>query len=120
MLPATKQEVQFLLTSDQSRQRLPAQGLEAALSRTWSDCDPGSDRFGEALQSMGAKVLNLEQVAKELSRAFGNDDAIRLGDTLQSRGNIRGLPHDAALLSLARPDQVADDNKPSGNADASL
>ncbi len=103
-LPAAEQEVHLLLTPHQSRQRLPVQGLEATFDRTWSDCNPGLDRFGEAIQEMGAKVFNLEQVAEELSRAFGNDDTIRLSDALQSRGNIRGLAHDAAFLSLARPD----------------
>ena len=39
---------------------------------------------------------------------------------LQARREVRRLADDAALLRLARSNQVADDNEPGGNADAGL
>ena len=47
------------------------------------------------------------------------DDRVRLGNTLQARREVRRLANDAALLSVTRADQVADDDQPSRNADTS-
>ena len=46
--------------------------------------------------------------------------AVRLCNALQTSGKVRRLAHDAALLRLARADQVADDHQPRGDADTGL
>ena len=96
------------------------QGLEAALDRTGSDCRPGPNRSGETLKTVRAKVFELEQGAEEPPRALGNDDAVRFGDALQPRCQVRRLAQDAALLRLAGPDQIADHHEPGRNPDAYL
>jgi hypothetical protein len=79
------------------------QGLEVALDRTGSDCRPGPHRSGETLETVRAKVFKLEQGAEEPPRALGNDEAVRFGDALQPRRQVRRLAQDAALLRLAGP-----------------
>jgi hypothetical protein len=53
-------------------------------------------------------------------RALRDHDLTRLGERLQSSGQVRRLADDAALLCFTRPDQIADDHQPSGNTDAGL
>ena len=72
------------------------------------------------LRSFGSEVLKLEQIAEELSRALGDDHAVRLGNALQARRKVRRLADDCLLLRSARPDQVADDHQPGRNADTGL
>ena len=66
------------------------------------------------------KVLKLEQIAHELPRALGNDDAVRLRNALQARRKVRRLAYDGLLLRSARADQVADDDKSRCDADTGL
>ena len=72
------------------------------------------------LSSLRPKVLELEEIAEKSSRAFGDDDHVRLGDTLQARRKVRRLADHAALLRLTRSDEVADDDQAGCNADAGL
>ena len=72
------------------------------------------------LRSFGPEVLELEEIAEKFSRALGDDHRVRLGDPLQARREVRRLADNAALLRLARSDQVADDDEPGGNADTGL
>jgi hypothetical protein len=67
-----------------------------------------------------SKVLKLEQVAKELSRALRNDHAVRLRNALQARRKVRRLAYDCLLLRSARTDQVADDHQTRCDAYARL
>ena len=60
------------------------------------------------LRSFVSEVLKLEQIAEELARAFGNDNAVRLGNPLQARRKVRRFAHDGLLLRRARSDQIAD------------
>ena len=94
--------------------------LEAAFRRTRPQRREGPHRPGDALEVLGPEVLKLEQIAEKFPRALGNDHHVRLGDALQTRREVRRLADDAALLRLARSDQVADDNQPGRNADAGL
>ena len=96
------------------------QCLEAAFRRTRPQRRPGPHRPGDALEVLCPEVLKLEQIAEKSSRAFGDDHHVRLGDPLQARREVRRLADDAALLRLARSDQVADHDQPGGNADARL
>ena len=72
------------------------------------------------LRSFAPRSCKLEQIAEKFSRALGDDDHVRLGDPLQARRKVRRLADDAALLRLARSDQVADHDQPGGNADTGL
>ena len=96
------------------------QRLEAAFRRTRPQRRPGPHRPGDALEVLCPEVLKLEQIAEKLSRAFGNDDPVRLGDALQACRKVRRLADDAALLSIARADQVADHHQPRRDADTRL
>ena len=86
------------------------QRLEAARNRAWPQRRPGSHRLGDALEFLGPEVLKVEQIAKKLSCALGDDDRVRLGDPLEARREVRRLADDAALLRLTRSDQVANDD----------
>ena len=96
------------------------QSLEAAFDRSRSQRRPGSHRPCDALEVLCSKVLKLEQIAHELSRAFGNHDAVRLRNALQARRKVRRLAYDGLLLRSARPDQVADDHQSRCDADTRL
>ena len=85
-----------------------------------SQCRPGSHRPGDALEVLCPEVLKLEQIAEELSRALGNDDAVRLCNALQARRKVRRLAYDGLLLRSARSDQVADDHQSRCDADTGL
>src|SRR5262249_29536604 len=94
--------------------------FEAAFHDTRSQCRPSPHRARDAPEVLCSEVLKLKQIAEQLSRAFGDDDRIRLGNTLQPGREIGCLAHDPALLSLARSNEVADNDNPGGNANARL
>src|SRR6516164_11839316 len=97
------------------------QGFEATRHGTCPQRRPGAYRPGDALEVPVPEVLQLKQIAEKPSRALGDDDHIRLGDALQARREIRRFTDDAALLRVPRSDdEVADDDQPGGNANASL
>src|SRR5215471_2721413 len=96
------------------------QGFEAALDGTRPHRRPGKYRVSDALEVPGPEVLKLKQTAKKPSRALGDDNHVRLGNALQARRKVRRFTDDAALLRVARPDQVADDDQPGRNPDTGL
>jgi hypothetical protein len=57
---------------------------------------------------------------REASRVLGDDDLVRLSDTLQACCQVRSLANDAALLRLTGPYQITDYDQPRGDADASV
>ena len=72
------------------------------------------------LRSLCPEVLQPEEIAEKSSRAFGDDDHVRLGDALQARCKVRRLADNAALLRLPRSDQVANHDQPGCNSDPGL
>ena len=60
------------------------------------------------LSSLAPRSCKLKQIAEQLSRALGDDDRVRLGNALQPCRKVRRLADNAALLRLARSDQIAD------------
>src|SRR5690242_1593950 len=64
-LPATQQQVDFLVPADQRRQRRSAQCLEPALDGARSQYPPGRYRAGDALHLNGAEITVLEEIADE-------------------------------------------------------
>ena len=118
--PAPQQQFEFFFPPDKLGQAARVQSLEAAFHRSRSQRRPGSHRPCDALEVLCSKVLKLEQIAHELSRAFGNDDAVRLCNALQARRKVRRLANDGLLLRSARADQIADDHQPRRDADTRL
>ncbi len=73
---------------------------------------------GETLQVLRAEVAQLEQIADLPTGRGGDDDRVGLGQRLQPRREVRRLADHRLLLRRAGADQVADDGKPGGDADA--
>src|SRR6516164_1754980 len=96
------------------------QSFEAARHGTRPQRRPGPYWPGDALEITGPEVLKLEQIAKKPPRALGDDDHVWLGKPLQARREVRRFTNDAALLRVPRSNQVAHDDQPGGNANASL
>src|SRR5262249_52525320 len=66
---------------------------------------------------LAPKVAQPEQVADEAAGGAGEDDLPGLRKSLQSRREVGGLADHRRLLRRALADQIADDDKPGGNAD---
>ena len=96
------------------------QGLKAAFHGTRPQRGPGPRRPGDTLEVLGSEVLELEEIAEQLSRAVGDHDHVRLGQRLQARRQVRRVADDATFLRISRSDQVADHDEPSGDANAHL
>ena len=96
------------------------QGLEATFDGTWAQRGPDVHGFGDAFELSCPEVLQLENIAEKPSCALGNNDRVRLGESLQTRREVRRLADDAMLLRGRRSDQVADHNQAGRNADSGL
>src|SRR5262249_52737079 len=118
--PAPQQQLGFFLAPDEGSQTARMQGLEAAFDGARPQRHPGAHRLGGALKVSGAKVPELKQIAEKPGRRFGNDYAIWLGNSLQTRRKVWCLADDAAFLRFARSNQIADNDQPSGDADTGL
>ena len=118
--PAPKQQFGFFFPPDEVGQAGRVQGVEAALHGTRPQRSPGPRRPGDALEVRGSEVLQLEEIAEQPSRAVGDDDGTRLGQSLQARREVWRLADDRLLLCSTRADQVADHDKPGGDADPHL
>ena len=118
--PAPQQQVDLLVAADQRGQRRSAQGLEPARDDARTQHLPGRHRRGEALDLDGAEIAVLEEIADQPARAGGDDDRIRLGQGLQTGGEVRRLADDRLLLRRAFADQIADHHQPGGDADPRL
>ena len=81
---------------------------------------PGSHRPCDTLEVLCCKVLKFEQTTDEPPGAFGNHDAVRLRNALQTSRKVRRLANDCLLLRSARADQITYDHKPCGDAYARL
>ena len=100
--PAPLQHLEFFFPSDQGGETGGMQCLETAFHGTRLQHRPGPHRPGNALELPHPKVLELEEAAEKLSRAFGDDDHVRLGKALQARREVWRLADHAALLRLTR------------------
>ena len=63
------------------------------------------------MQSLAAKAFTIEALADQIARQRSNDDMVRTGKPLQSRGDVRRFPHHAGLLGSALSDKVPDDDE---------
>ena len=107
-----------MFTPDEGAETARVQRLETACHRTRPQYRPDTQRRGNPLKLLCPEVVQLEQIAEKLSRAFGDDNHIRLGDSLQARRKIWRFADDAAFERVSSSHQIADDNKPGSNPDA--
>src|SRR5262249_61295577 len=89
--PAPQQQLGFFLAPDESSQTARMQCLEAAFDGARPQRHPSAQWFGDALKVSGAEVLQLEEIAEEPARRFGNDHRGWLGHPLQPRCKVRCL-----------------------------
>ena len=115
--PSPQQQIGFFLAPDERGEPARVQRLEAAFLRALSQRREGAGRPGQALEVLWAEIGKFEQVAQQLPRALGNDDAVGRGDPLQPCGEVRRVADDAALLRLSRPQKIADDHNPRRDPD---
>jgi hypothetical protein len=80
--------------------------------------DEGLDRRGKPLCCLAAEIPQPEQVADQAAGGAGEDDLPGLRKRLQTRREVRGLADHRLLPRRAFADQIADHDKPGGNADA--
>ena len=113
-----QEQFAFVLAPDEGGQFRPVKRLEAAFDGTRPEDGPGSRRTRNSLEFYGPEVLQIVERAQQPSRAVSDDDAVRLGDPLQPRGEIRGVADDAALLGFSPPHEVAHDHGSRRDPDA--
>ena len=119
-VPALDQEAEFVLAADKTGEPAAPHRFKAALGCRRPLDRPGLDRVGETLQLVPAERLQPEPIADEPARSRGDHHEAGLGQSLQSRGQVRRLADHPALLRLALADQVAYDHQAGGDADANL
>ena len=116
--PAAQQQVDLLVAADQRAQCRSAQGLEPALDDAGTQHLPSRHRRGDTFHLDGGKVAVLEESAEQPARARGDDDRVRLGQGLQTGGEVRRFADDRLFLRRALADQIADDHQTGGDPDA--
>jgi hypothetical protein len=78
----------------------------------------GVDRLGKALCCLPAEIGQPEQIADQAAGGAGEDDLPGSRKSLQARREVGGLADHCLLLRRAFANQIADDDKPGGDADA--
>ena len=117
MLPARQQESELLVTTDKGGELGATKCLETALSAALTQGLPSMNRLCDTFERMIAKIGHLEQVTQEPAGARSDDDRSRFGQSLQTRCKIWCLAHHRLFLRGTLTDQIADDDKPRGDAD---
>ena len=118
--PATQQELDFLLASDERSQRGRAQCLEAALPQARPQHLPRAHCFGEALCLDATEIVKFEEVSDEAPRIRIDHQHAWPSQALQPSCEVWGLADHRLFLCSARPDQITDDNQPGCQPDADL
>ena len=85
--------------------------VETALALGHAERSIGLDRLGEALDRVPAQILQAEPVADQPPGRGRHDDAARIGEALQPRGEIGRVADDGLLLRGALPDDIARDDE---------
>ena len=96
------------------------QRLKTACGQARSQCRPSVHRTCNSLQVLRPEILEIEQIAEELSRTLGDNRSVRLGESLKLRRDIRRLADDAVLLRASRICHLTDDHEAGGNPDPRL
>ena len=91
---------------------------EAAVRTLFGEDHPGANRRWQPLENLWTEVLVAESAAGEGPGRFGDDDGIGGRKRLQPRSEVDRLSDGNAIAGLAFADQLADDHRPRGDADA--
>ena len=118
--PAPQQQLDLLVATDQRAQRRSAQRLEPARDGARPQHLPSRHRRGDALELDHAEIAVVEEIADQPARGCGDDDRIRLGERLQTSGEVWRLANYRLFLRRTFADQIADDHQPGGDPDARL
>ena len=85
------------------------QRLKTALSRAGPQCGRRPYRADDTFEVLGSKVLQVEEVAEQFLCALGDGHGVGLGNSLQTRRNVRrfaddrlGASNSAALAKASR------------------
>jgi hypothetical protein len=114
--PTMRQQLDFLLASDERGQLGCVQRLEPALHEAWPEHLIRAHSLSETLQLDGAKFAVFEQITDEPPGSRVDDDRVGFGEALQPRGEIGGLAGDIPFLCLADARKAADNNQTGTNA----
>ena len=99
------------LTPDEAGQSRRMRRVETALALGHAERRIGLDRLCEALDRVPAQVLQAEPVADQPPRRGAYDDAARISEALQPRGEIGRIADDRLLLRGASSDNIARDDE---------
>src|SRR4051794_15811390 len=89
--PASQQQFVFFFPANEGSQATRVQGLKAAFNGTCAQRGPDLHGFGDALELSCPEVLQLKEIAEKPSCALGDNDHIRLCESLQTRRELRRL-----------------------------
>ena len=117
-LPPTQQQLDFLFAADKRREGGGVQRLKSAVDCAFAHYSPGAHRLREALSLNSAEILVLEETAAQPARTRRNDNTVWRSERLQPRGQIWCFTDNATLPHVTGADQITDNHKPGGDADA--
>ena len=115
-LTAPQQQLDLLLPPDE-RCCLRSQGFEPAQNAAFANDAPRALRPGKTSEGLRSEIIELKQHADLPSRALGDHERARCGQRLQACGQVRGFADYPPLLRGTRTNQVADNDKPAGDAE---
>src|SRR6516165_8284239 len=118
--PAPQQQFGFFLAPDEESETARMQCLEPAFDSALPQRQPGAHGLGKTFELSGGEVPQLKEIAKEPAGCFGNDNRIRLSNSLQTRSEVWRLANDRAFASFAQSSEIADDDQPSGDTNTGL
>ncbi len=119
-LPGAQQQAQLFLAADERRLGANAFCFIAAADVPLAHDAPGPHRIRDALERMDAEIVVLEERAQQLMRRRRYHDLAGSGQALQSGRQVRCLAHHGGFFGCPFADDVADDHRSGGDADARL
>jgi hypothetical protein len=116
-LPAIQEQAELMLAADERPEPAAAQRLEATLGLALGDHPPGLRRRGDALEVVGAHVLEVEQITEQLPRALRDGHRTGPSQSLETGREIGRLADHDLFLSRTLADQIADHDQAGGDPD---
>ena len=120
LLPTAQQQRDLLLSPHQRREARCLSRLEAPLGAAFARHPPDRERVGEPLEALRAEISQLEQATHEPPCRLADDNALRRGERLQPRREVRRLTDHRLVPYRALSDEVAHHHLPRGDAHARL
>ena len=95
--PASQQQFGFFFPADKRGEVSSVQCIEPALDRACPHHRPRPHRPGDPFEVSCPEIDKLKEIAQKFSRALGNNQRIRLRNSLQARGKIWRLADNSTL-----------------------